>query len=411
MTDKQLLVSSVGIGPSDGYTETKYVLDDVGDCETTLSPIAMVDILDIDAAFLPCTETALEANDHRAKLEDAFESRGVAYEFELIPKITDQSDVDAVLDTVVAGVRSADSIVLDITHAFRSLPMVFFASLVYLDALGDISLEGVYYGEFQGEKSPIIDLTYLSTLMEWYYALQSYQTTGSLASVHQLLDEKKTALFKQGHQPHELAKLSGKLEGASRALDSGMPLEAGTAIRGALDVLEEIDEGDFVGPEGTFLGPLETQLRGFETNQPVGDKSGLTLDMDEIERQNEIVDFYRSTGRYWLALECARELLLDRLLLAVDTTAPDDWLSRDARGAIKSAVTRPDKDQDDSQSSWSLPDDSPILEVWNRISEYRNLYAHAGHKKTALPAESKVNEALVECCDLLGTDTVWENLT
>lgn len=133
--------------------------------------------------------------------------------------------------------------------------------------------------------------------MEWYHGFQTFEETGSLGSVHRLLDEKREELFRQGERPTDFASVVSSLDGARKPLDSGFPLEAGLALRDVLGEFDQLDKTTLVGPEGAVFGPLERRLKPFGVESDVTEKSDLPLNADEIRRQREIVDFYRETGR------------------------------------------------------------------------------------------------------------------
>jgi hypothetical protein len=402
MAEGALLVSSVGTGGETGYSETTYSLEGVGDCETNLCPLALADLLDFDAAFVPRTE---EAAVYDEDLTDGFDAMGVDCAFETIPKIGARDDADVVLDTIITHIRAIDpaSVVLDITHAYRSLPMVLFSSVMYLDALGEVDVEGIYYGEYQGEHSTLIDLTYLHTLMEWHHALRTFDTTGSLRAVHQLMESRKRQLFESDERPHDLAALVGPLGSASRHFDSGLPLEAGRATKSATEALEAVDEDQFVGPEGGFLAPLAEELRGFGLRQDAGTKADIRLDEDELDRQRAFVEFYRDTERYWLALECAREVFINRLLYEYGGQYRQNWLDRDTREEVRERSLT-----DEHRADRHV--DADAIKLWDCIGQYRNTYAHSGFKRRDAPDEASVRATLSELCESLTDDAFWEEI-
>ena len=402
MAVDELLVSSIGTGGETGYSTTTYSLKGVGTCETNLCPLALVDLLDIDTAFVPRTE---EATAYDETLGDGFDELNVAYELEIIPKITDQNDANVVLDILLTHIREIkpSSVVLDITHAYRSLPMVMFSSIIYLDALNEVDFDGIYYGEYQGDESPLIDLTYLHTLMEWHHALRAFETTGSLRAIQQLFDSRKRQLFERGEQPHDFAEVVRSLGGASGYFDSGLPLEAGLATRNTINALTEIDEEQFVGPEGGFLAPLTDELRGFELRQEASNKDEIALDMDELSRQQAFVEFYRDTKRYWLALECARELFINRLLYENDDHDNRNWLALETREEARERI--PDSTNREDRHS-----EAEATKLWDSIGQYRNMYAHAGFKQNEAPSETNVKRVLTKLCENISNDGFWEEI-
>lgn len=414
MEDNRLLVGGLGTNP---YEETKYRLPGGGDYSTrfTQDAIANLSGVEVDTALIARTQEA--ADKHEENLRKSLEDAGVDYRSALIPRVTGNDDIDEVFNTLLGEIREINpsSIILDITHGFRSLPMVFFPSLMYMETLNQVELDGIYYGEYNktGE-SEIIDLTYLYTLMEWYHALKSFEKTGSMGSVSEMISDKKERLYREGENPQDLEKMSRKLRGVSHALDSGLPLEAGTSAREAVEVLDNIDEAGFVGPEGAIIDPLREDLSEFEVEQEVSDKSEMDLDMDELERQTQLIDFYRENGKYWLGLQCARETFLSRVMYEEGGMYRSNWLDTDKRQRIsRKRLYRDDFDSEDEDSDteygYGEPADKEIISLWDTIREQRNNFAHSGFKINSSNTD-KANQVLDEFTDKMRDEDFWEGV-
>jgi CRISPR-associated DxTHG motif protein len=404
MGQEHVLVSSVGLG---SYDQTTYVLDGVGRSETNLSPVALGELLDIDRAFI--ARTAQAAKEYDDALHEKLGAAGVTVDFHDIPKIEDADDVDAVLDLFTSTLSGGESqrVSLDITHAYRSLPMVFFASLTYLDALGEVDIDGIYYGEYvkDADESPLLDITYLYTLMEWYYGLQSFERTGSLRTVATLLEEKKIELFERGKHPAEFATLTKRVTGTNQYLDSGLPIEAGLAARDAIEAIDSVDDTEFVGPEGAVLGPLEDALKPFALQQNVDSEADVELDMAELRRQADIVLFYAEKNSYWIALECARELFINRVIYGGKQHHRRNWLDKGTRKRLKRQKLT---DDNESRADEETPE---LLKLWDRLGTYRNYYAHAGFDANrSAPRVEDIEEALKTLCDAIDNDECWGEL-
>ena len=90
-----------------------------------------------------------------------------------------------ILTEVFRELETGETIYLDVTHAFRSLPIFSLTSLLYLqDVLEQsITLKGIYYGmletsrEFDG-KAPIIDLSLVLKIQEWIKGAHSFLNYG-----------------------------------------------------------------------------------------------------------------------------------------------------------------------------------------------------------------------------------------
>lgn len=408
-----LLVGSIGTSDYDTVT---YELE--GETtETELSPVALVELLnghptidiEISAALIVRTPEAGEKNDDR--LEAAFTEAGIKYELADIDLITDKSDIDTILRTVVDELRGdtfdEPSVVLDISHSFRSLPMVFLLSLMQLEALEEnVTLEKIYYSRFAGsreyDEAPVIDLTYLRTLIRWYDAFETAQRTGTLRGIRLLLEAKREELFVNDDSDHpareDFADFVGSFKGAQKAIDTGFALETGFATKNALTQLAKLDDAVFIGPEGTVLKPLELLLEGSETEQDASAKTELQLTEDELQREAEIVKFYLESEQYRIALVCGRELFINRLLYDADQR--DEWLNRDCREAI--ALPPGHKGETVTH------DVADVQRLWDRIRKARNAYAHAGFNEEGRPNDRDVEDGLEKLCEHIDNDAFWQ---
>jgi hypothetical protein len=170
-----------------------------------------------------------------------------------------------------------------------------------------------------------------------------------------------------------------------------------------MEALDEVDEQEFVGPESGFLTPLREELHDLELGQDVSKTTEIELDMNELQRQREVVRFYLDRGKYWFALECARELFVNRLLL--ETEHRDGWLTRAAREQVGKENLSGENGRKSRQS------DADAHKLWNRLSSYRNTYAHSGFNDDEIPSEKKVREVVEELCDQIDNNDMWREIS
>lgn len=408
-----LLLGSIG---TSAYDTVTYELDGES-VDTEVAPVALVKLInshpdinfDISSALIVRTPEAGKAND--ALLKRAFSDADIDYELVDIALIDNEADINNILRTVSDHLRSdrfdEDSVVLDISHSFRSLPIVFLLSLMQLRGLEEnLTLEKIYYSRFAGsrnrDRAPVIDLTYLRTMLEWFHAFESAHRTGTIREIRLLLDEKREALFQDSEHAHPDRRLFAafvkSFGAAQKEIDAGFPLEAGCSAKSALTTLSKLDEEAFIGPEGMVLEPLEILIKEFETTQDVSRKTDYELDVDELRREASIVRFYVRHRKYWIALECGRELFINRLLY--DAGQTDTWLSEDTRRGIKPPAGHAAED---------LTHASPeVQRLWDQISDARNKYAHAGFKTDERPSDDKIERWLVRLCDHIDDDEFWQ---
>lgn len=95
--------------------------------------------------------------------------------------------------------QSGDEIYLDITHAFRSLPMMSFVMTDFAAQVSEINfkLSGIYYGMFeystdpqnpQQGVTPIVDISIIYELHKWIRAIDAMKNYGNLDPLVKLLE-------------------------------------------------------------------------------------------------------------------------------------------------------------------------------------------------------------------------------
>jgi CRISPR-associated Csx2 family protein len=101
--------------------------------------------------------------------------------------------------------EAGDEIYLDITHAFRSLPMMSFVMTEFASQVSEIDfkLSSIYYGMFeysmdpqnpQKGVTPIVDISIIYELHQWIRAIDAMKNYGNLDPLVKLLDTKNNEL-------------------------------------------------------------------------------------------------------------------------------------------------------------------------------------------------------------------------
>ncbi|MBF0201380.1 MAG: TIGR02221 family CRISPR-associated protein [Desulfamplus sp.] len=104
-----------------------------------------------------------------------------------------EAEIWQIFQAVYDALGPGDEIIFDITHGFRSIPMLFMTLIGYARMLKQITVQGIYYGAFEqlgqahGVKkmpvdqrvAPIFDLTSFDKVIHWTEAIQSFVKNGS----------------------------------------------------------------------------------------------------------------------------------------------------------------------------------------------------------------------------------------
>lgn len=120
-----------------------------------------------------------------------------------IPEGKSSEEIWKIFEIVYNSLQDEDNVILDITHGFRSLPMLGIVLLNYARFLKRIKVLGIYYGAFEvlGTKdeieklpinernAPIFDLTNFEKLQRWSIAAENFVDYGRTEKIQELISE------------------------------------------------------------------------------------------------------------------------------------------------------------------------------------------------------------------------------
>ncbi|WP_427338307.1 TIGR02221 family CRISPR-associated protein [Caloranaerobacter sp. DY30410] len=157
-----------------------------------------------------------EENPNR-RLKERFEKYFEKYDIKIkdiikpvnVPEGKNEKEIWEIFDKVLNEIDESDEIIFDITHSFRSLPMLALVILNYAKVLKNIKLKGIYYGAYEArvleegeEKAPIFNLTAFDELLEWTQAVNTFLKYGNSGHLREI---SKTVLKEQLSKRDKLA--------------------------------------------------------------------------------------------------------------------------------------------------------------------------------------------------------------
>jgi CRISPR-associated Csx2 family protein len=108
-----------------------------------------------------------------------------------IPNGDNETEIWQIFDIILAKIKNGDKLFLDITFGFRFIPTFATTLLNYAKLIKDISIGGIYYGNYEARDehnvAPIINLTNIEILQDWTAASESFIKTGSVAMLKKLI--------------------------------------------------------------------------------------------------------------------------------------------------------------------------------------------------------------------------------
>lgn len=196
---RKVFISFLG---TNNYKECVYVSKSLG--ESSVVSYVQDAILQIisqnwtsnDKAYIFLTQGAKEK--HWDRLYSVLKEHQYVFEIEPVFPIQEgysEDEIWNIFRTVYEKLNDKDEVILDITHGFRSLPMLSMVLLEYAKTLKRITVSKILYGAFEalGEaykieqtypnpsdrKAPLLELTAFSQLQEWAIATSDFIEFGN----------------------------------------------------------------------------------------------------------------------------------------------------------------------------------------------------------------------------------------
>ncbi len=128
-------------------------------------------------------------------VEQSFSSRGLASRVTLatIPFGRDQKEQVNILRKMADIVEPEGVVTMDVSHGFRSLPMLGLVSALFLTRLKKVTIGGIYYGALEMTEhgmTPVIRLDGLLHIAQWLNAMSGFLKSGDYGIFAPLLGDR-----------------------------------------------------------------------------------------------------------------------------------------------------------------------------------------------------------------------------
>jgi CRISPR-associated DxTHG motif protein len=291
---------------------------------------------------------------------------------------------------MVSVLDEGDEIIFDVTHAFRSLPMLALLAATFLRVAKKVQLQHLLYGAYearQDDVAPVFDLTPFISLLDWTTATDQFIKRGNASELATFLKDAHQQAWRErvapkSELPRHLQSLGTGLEGLSQALRLSRPAEVGekaVQVTAALD-RATVETETFARPFTFLLDKVRTTTEPFQENTLVS--------------QRKLVHWYVAHEQYVQAATLAREWLVSWACEQLKIKNLQDKLARQpVEDAINQAQRRKQRKDIDDESIYLPPlerlvqlDD--LLKAWDQLVQLRNDIAHCG---MSLQADSAKN--------------------
>ncbi len=383
------LLTTLGTGD---YTETTYFLGERRADKTCYVAKALCQLFEIDRIILLLTEEACAK--HWSRLQEDLPPQ-VEKVAKAIPEGKTEAETWAIFDVLVDSIEPNTRLHFDITHAFRSIPLLVLLGAALLRKAKNVEIQGLYYGLYRpGQaETPIIDLTPAIRLLDWLTASDKFISTGSAVELGQLLDTIQRDFYRQQKpskgdpRPTRLQSFGQAIRDISRSLELVRPV---SLLKNDLPRLQRHPIKELTEEVGQFAKPFGLLLQRIQDSY-----SQLALPADkkedpqaQVQKHFQLLRWYVEKRLITQAILLAREWVVSALCLGEGI---QNYLEREARQVIEHQLGSLIQHQEQLQSlppiAAHVPDVQQLAKLWSRLSEYRNDVAHGQMNPKCLGSE------------------------
>lgn len=234
-----------------------------------------------------------------------------------------ESEIWDIFQVIFEKLNEGDELYLDITHGFRSLPMLAMVLLNYAKILKKTIVGGIYYGAFEklgpaytideripnpiDRKSPLLDLTAFAELQDWTNAVSSFVKFGNAKAIKELAQKEVLPILKiDGDEntviARELFYLAQSIDRVTDALNTnrGTELIEGKLFQTLVSNLSNLSNQNFIPAFQPIIDLIRKKTDAFAVSFNV--MNGFTsvqwaIDHDQIQQgytmlQESIITYY-----------------------------------------------------------------------------------------------------------------------
>jgi CRISPR-associated DxTHG motif protein len=270
-----------------------------------------------------------------------------------IPDGKSEAELWEIFAAISEVVQEGDEIAFDITHGFRSLPMIALLTIAYLKQVKGVKVQHVVYGVYERDNpmAPILDLTPFADLLEWLVAAKMFTATGDSSELGRLIQEVQNDAYRNRgaygeNLPRALKNFGMALEEVSNDLLLARVPNLPDSIRRLAQRQSEANTevGQWTQPLTLLLDKIAAAYAPFQD--------------DSLPTQAALIRWYLDHNHIVQAVTLARE-----------------WVVSDY--ARQKSLSRDDAEDELNQRANNQESDE-LVQLWSSIRNIRNDLAHCG---------------------------------
>lgn len=373
------------------YEQTTYALGG-RQATTELFTLALPELLGEELSAIHVFETQEARSKHGSTLDRA--SLPIPLERHAIPSGASEGELWTIFETIVAAVPNDARVAFDITHCFRSVPLLALLAIAHLRVVKNVELRHLLYGAWEARernenRAPVFDLTPMASLLDWLLAADRFRSSLDASKLSEMLKSIQGNLRRRGASkaPSSLSGIGDLAESFAKSIRVG-PI--GDVYGKASALAERCDQATLASEADSHAKPLLQILphlaqtaRTIPPRSPASDLAIAKLCLEHGHPSPAIAII-----REWLVSRTASSLYPER--------DPLDY--RDTRKPAEDALNEAKDRNRPAESSTDSPPPNiskEIADLWNEVAAIRNEVAHFGYRKNATGSKRVIEKTRV----------------
>jgi CRISPR-associated Csx2 family protein len=374
------------------YQETTYLHPFTNQkCTTPFFQEALVDFFQPETLYVLLTktvETQIPKNATESNwdaLQKRLKGKVNLSPIHNIPESNSPEDIWQIFQKVNDCLDDGDSVIFDITHSFRSVPVVALISVSYLRIVRQVKIEKLLYGAFEAKnqetnETPTFDLLPIVSLLDWTTATDQFLKTGNAEALASLL-----------HSSHsQTEQLASNIKEIAQGLQLLRPMDV---MKESAILPKRVKEATSIISQSIppFSALLERVVEDYGKFSLENPEDFINNSKESLLRQLDMIEWYVTKEQTVQALSLAREWL-PSLLCYYFNIDPLDKINREEMELLLTGGKIKDKESIYLQQ-WNdipKPKRKKVNNLWGgefNLANLRNDALHAGFRKNPKTAE------------------------
>lgn len=310
-----------------------------------------------------------------------------------IPSGKNEAEYWEIFNRIEQEIPEESELVLDITHGFRSLPILALLAVSFLRAAKRVRVKHVLYGAYDASQdgcTPVFDLVPFMSMLDWANATNRFLETGDASKFRPLVETR-------GAKPlnTHLNSAVRELDGLSEALSTNRAMRVGELSTKALTKIEQAENGEWEPSHA----PLKLLLPRLKQGLHLLARDANASPQDQLIQLYGQVEWFLRYRQYEKAAGIAREWMVSfAQMRRQGSWKPIEYKNREEvekwlNGCAKGEIPPPDE--------WKA-----FIGVWQDFGNLRNDLMHFGFRNAARSEKSipeEVSEKIKQLKNVVGS--------